>query len=96
METTVNMPVRFDFNAHREFGIKCDNALSSLSGTDNSIIIEFSQTTYLDSASAALGMLLMLRYKAKKVNVEVVLSGMRGAVKDVLGIANFRKLFTFK
>jgi HptB-dependent secretion and biofilm anti anti-sigma factor len=94
METTVKMPVRFDFNAHREFGIKCDNALSSLSGTGNSIIIEFSQTTYMDSA--ALGMLLMLRDKAKKVNAEVVLSGMRGAVKDVLGIANFHKLFTFK
>jgi anti-anti-sigma factor len=46
---------------------------------------------YLDSS--ALGMLLMLRDKAKGAAREVVLTKCTGAVKQVLDIANFGKLF---
>ena len=42
---------------------------------------------------AALGMLLMLRDKAKASGRAVTLANCRGAVKQVLDIANFGKLF---
>jgi anti-anti-sigma factor len=49
---------------------------------------------YLDSSG--LGMLLMLREKAQAANKTVSLRNCRGAVRQVLDIANFAKLFTIK
>ncbi len=61
-----------------------------LQGIDN-VTIEMSRVAYLDSS--ALGMLLMLRDKARSTNRSVVLSGVNDAVRKVLDIANFGKLF---
>ncbi|HMV52114.1 MAG TPA: STAS domain-containing protein [Rhodocyclaceae bacterium] len=80
---------RFDFNAHREFRNAMERALG-LQGIDN-VTIEMSRVAYLDSS--ALGMLLMLRDKARSTNRSVVLSGVNDAVRKVLDIANFGKLF---
>lgn len=80
---------RFDFNAHREFRDAVDRALS-IKGVD-SVTIEMNRVAYLDSS--ALGMLLMLRDKARTANRSVALSGVSGSVRQVLDIANFGKIF---
>jgi len=79
---------RFDFNAHREFRDAVEQVTKDAA---REIWVDLNQVDYLDSS--ALGMLLMLRDKAKAAGKEVVLAGARGAVKQVLDIANFGKLF---
>ncbi|MEW6164173.1 MAG: STAS domain-containing protein [Pseudomonadota bacterium] len=79
---------RFDFNAHREFREAVDLAVKDGAGE---VQVDLGGVDYLDSS--ALGMLLMLRDKAKSAGKEVVLANARGTVKQVIDIANFGKLF---
>jgi anti-anti-sigma factor len=83
---------RFDFHSHRDFRAAYEKALDSAEARE--IEINFSAVDYLDSS--ALGMLLLLREKAEALGKMVVLSGLRGTVKQVLEIANFGKLFCVK
>lgn len=85
----VRLSGRFDFNTHREFRTAVDPLVADASVSH--VSIDFSDVDYLDSS--ALGMLLMLRDKAKSAGREVALSNCSGAVKQVLDIANFSKLF---
>jgi anti-anti-sigma factor len=85
----IQLDGRFDFNAHREFRGAVENALSMPGAS--SVTIEMNRVDYLDSS--ALGMLLMLRDKARSANRSVALSGANGSVRQVLDIANFGKLF---
>lgn len=55
------------------------------------ILVDLGKVAYLDSS--ALGMLLMLRDKARAHNRPVALANCTGSVKQVLDIANFGKLF---
>jgi len=87
-KTTIRLQGRFDFNAHRDFREAVD---TSLAAVGKSIVVDFGGVDYLDSS--ALGMLLMLRDRTKGAGREVRLTGCRGAVKQVLDIANFSKLF---
>lgn len=79
---------RFDFNADREFREGVDRALQQQGRVD----VDLGDVAYLDSS--ALGMLLMLRDKAKSASREVRLVNARGSVRQVLEIANFGKLFS--
>lgn len=87
--TVIMLNGRFDFNAHREFRETVDQAVREAVGK---IHVDLGGVDYLDSS--ALGMLLMLRDKAKGAGKEVLLANARGAVKQVIDIANFGKLFT--
>lgn len=80
---------RFDFNAHREFREAVEQALKA---AGREIQVDLGGVDYLDSS--ALGMLLMLRDKAKGTSKEVSLANAAGSVKQVIDIANFGKLFT--
>jgi len=84
----IRLQGRFDFNAHRDFRDAIDSALSA---NAVAVSVDFGSVEYLDSS--ALGMLLMLRDRAKGVGREVTLTNCRGAVKQILDIANFGKLF---
>ncbi len=88
----IRLSGRFDFHSHREFRQCCDEALAN--PTVHELDIDFAQVDYLDSS--ALGMLLLLRDKAESHGKRVVLSGLKGMVKQVLDIANFGKLFTLR
>ena len=55
------------------------------------IEVHLGSANYIDSS--ACGMLLLLRKKAAAVGKTVLLSNAQGAVSQVLGIMNFRKLF---
>ena len=80
---------RFDFNAHREFREAVDQAVKDAA---REVHVDLGAVDYLDSS--ALGMLLMLRDKAKGAGKEVTLLNARGSVKQVIDIANFGKLFS--
>ncbi len=80
---------RFDFGANGEFRRCCDATLQAVGVRE--LEIDLGRVQYLDSS--ALGMLLMLRERAQGARKRVVLSNCRGAVKQVLDIANFAKLF---
>ena len=56
------------------------------------IEVDLAGVGYVDSS--ALGMLLMLRDKARMVGRPVVIAGAQGSVRQVLEIANFAKLFS--
>jgi anti-anti-sigma factor len=80
---------RFDFNAHRDFRAAYEQVIADASV--RALNLDLGGVDYLDSS--ALGMLLMLRDKAGAANKTLSLSNVRGAVKQVLDIANFGKLF---
>lgn len=84
----IKLSGRFDFNAHREFRSVIEDLMSK---PVRDVKIDMAGVDYLDSS--ALGMLLMLRDKAKGASAEVALTNCAGAVKQVLEIANFSKLF---
>ena len=85
----VSLSGRFDFNRHREFRGACDPLLEN---QDVDVLqVDLGQVDYMDSS--ALGMLLMLRDKALAGKKTVELVNVRGAVRQVLEIANFGKLF---
>lgn len=87
---TLRLVGRFDFKAHREFREAVEKLLAESSG--RSVKVDMADVSYLDSS--ALGMLLMLRDKAKAASRDVALVGVNGNVRQVLDIANFSKLFT--
>lgn len=82
----------FDFNAHQDFRKAYDQALEDASVKE--LNLNFAQVDYLDSS--ALGMLLILRDKVGEKGKQIVLSGLRGTIKQVLDVANFGKLFAMR
>lgn len=87
--TVIVLQGRFDFNSHREFRDAVDLAVKEAAAE---IKVDLAAVDYLDSS--ALGMLLVLRDKSREAGKTVVLASARGAVKQVIDIANFGKLFT--
>jgi anti-anti-sigma factor len=87
-KSVIALQGRFDFNAHREFREAVDQAVKDAA---HEIHVDLAGVDYLDSS--ALGMLLMLRDRAKGAGKEVALANARGSVKQVIDIANFGKLF---
>jgi anti-anti-sigma factor len=80
---------RFDFSTFRGFRDLCEPVVSD--PDVHTLRLDFSAVEYLDSA--ALGMLLMLREKAEKLDRKVVLAGCQGSVRQLLDIAHFGRLF---
>lgn len=88
----LNLAGRFDFHSHRDFRTAYETLLAKAEVRE--ITIDFGRVDYLDSS--ALGMLLLLREKAEAAGKKVKLANIGGAVKQVLEIANFGKLFTIE
>lgn len=87
--SVIRLQGRFDFNAHRDFREAIDASLADASSRE--VMVDLADVDYLDSS--ALGMLLMLRDKAKTSGKTVCLANAKGSVRQVLDIANFGKLF---
>jgi anti-anti-sigma factor len=83
---------RFDFHSHRDFRAASEAVLQD--NKTREIIVDFSKVDYLDSS--ALGMLLLLRERAETAGKLVVLAALQGTAKQVLEVANFGRLFTFR
>jgi anti-anti-sigma factor len=88
-QARIQLSGRFDFNSHREFREAVDKALNTQGTTE--VAVDLGNVAYLDSS--ALGMLLMLRDKARSSGKSVFLVNAQGSVRQVLEIANFGKLF---
>lgn len=83
---------RFDFGSHRDFKTSYEAPLGAADVRE--LEIDMGGVEYLDSS--ALGMLLILKERAGASNKRVAISNCRGAVKQVLDIANFGKLFPMR
>jgi len=88
---TLALSGQFDFNAYYEFKPYQTKALET-PGIQR-IILDLASLDYLDSA--ALGTLLLLRERASERNIEVVLRGARGVVREIMDIAHFERMFRF-
>lgn len=88
---TLKLGGHFDFNAYSDFKPYQTQALD-MPGIKQ-IILDMSKLDYLDSA--ALGTLLLLREKARDRNVEIVIRGANGVVREILEIAHFERMFRF-
>ena len=81
---------RFDFSIHRNFRANYEQILENREV--NEIAIDLQNVDYVDSS--ALGMLLLLREKSIAGNIQMRLINAKAAVRQVLEIANFQRLFT--
>lgn len=84
--TKIKVSGRFDFSCHGSFRDAYAGA-----PTTSDFVVDMEETTYVDSA--ALGMLLLLREHAQRNGTRVTITNVKGAPKEVLEIANFRRLF---
>jgi anti-anti-sigma factor len=91
VESTVSLPVRFDFSYHAQF----QESLQQLVGDASvgTIIFDFNRVEYIDSA--ALGMMMMWQKRAASSSKKVCIKGARGAAAQVLSMANMQRLFEY-
>ena len=87
---TIKVSGRFDFSSHKAFIA----AYKEYPKGEKDFIVDLSSAEYLDSS--AMGMLLQLREYSSKKPSSVILSNGNAAIKEILRIANFGKLFTIK
>ena len=80
---------RFDFSIHRDFRSNYETILDT--GGVRELDIDLSNVDYVDSS--ALGMLLLLREKSMAHNIQMKLNSPQSAVRQVLEVANFGRLF---
>ncbi|AXE32010.1 anti-anti-sigma factor [Chromobacterium phragmitis] len=84
---------RFDFEQHEAFRTCLDEALARGGGLG--LEVDLSRVDYLESS--ALGMLLVMRDKAKAQGIDgIALTGARGFVRQILDVASFGKFFQFR
>jgi anti-anti-sigma factor len=87
-QTIIRFTGKFDYAARRDFDAAIQVALNEPA---KDIQINLMEVEYMDSS--ALGMLLVLRDKAKTLGKTVSLGECQGFVKKILDVANFHKLF---
>ena len=88
-KVVIDIKGRFDFSMQKEFREAYRNHDPALH-----YIVNLTQTEYMDSS--ALGMLLLLRQHAGEKSDRVVLRGASEAVRKILDIANFDRLFVIE
>lgn len=89
---TIRLQGRFDFSVHREFREAVKAAIATPAVRE--IEIDLSGVDYIDSS--ALGMLLLSRENAQAERKAIVLARPAPAVRQVLDVANFQKLFDYR
>lgn len=84
---TIKITDKFDFSLQNDFrnSYKEQNTVSKY-------ILDFSSTSYMDSSS--LGMLLLLKQHAEQNKGSVVIHNPSEPIKKILEVANFDKIFT--
>jgi anti-anti-sigma factor len=87
-QSVLRLQGRFDYESRRDFDSAAREALLA---DPKTIVVNMMDVEYMDSS--ALGMLLVLRDKARIAGKKVALGETQGFVKKVLDVANFHKLF---
>jgi anti-anti-sigma factor len=85
----ISMSGEFTFTDHGPFKLMI-NEILALKGS--SIVIDLSMLEFIDSAG--LGMLLLARDEAKKIDRKLILKRPSGQVKRMFGVTKFNTLFT--
>jgi anti-anti-sigma factor len=88
-KAVIRLSGHFDLSAHRAFREAVERAMVSCDVQE--VLVDLAGVGYLDSS--ALGMLLMLRDRARANAWHVCLANCRDDVKQALCIANFGRLF---
>ena len=88
LNATLTLHGRFTFEVHNDFREAFNKAIDAGS---KGIFIDLHDVCYMDSA--ALGMLLVVRDRAKGHAITITLQHPSPIVKSILDIANFQKLF---
>lgn len=83
---------RFDFNSHATFNQTTDGLLKDAAISE--LEVDFEHVKYIDSS--AMGMLLLLKERAKGTSKSIALVNCKGSVAQVFDLSNFRRLFTIK
>ncbi len=83
---------RFDFNSHRLFNDTTDTLLREPDVSE--LEVDFDEVKYIDSS--AMGMLLLLKERAKSAAKSITLLNCKGAVAQVFELSNFRRLFDIR
>ncbi|MBR9790370.1 MAG: STAS domain-containing protein [Gammaproteobacteria bacterium] len=92
MNSTISVPERFDFSFHKSFTEQYNQILENYKG--GLITLDFSKVLYLDSA--ALGMVVLLKKRAKANGCDVEITSAKGTALEILEIANFDKMVTIR
>ena len=87
---TIRVNKRFDFSAYQEFR----DCYEQLEERPAQFIVDFLDTTYLDSS--ALGMLLLLRDYGGGDDARIELVNCNPDVRKILTISNFGQLFEIR
>ncbi|MDG1751683.1 MAG: STAS domain-containing protein [Thalassotalea sp.] len=87
---TIVIQDRFDFSIHQHFR----DAYCDCNESGSEIIIDLSQTTYMDSS--ALGMILLLKDHVDKISGKMKIFKPNEAVNKILEIAQFHRLMTIE
>lgn len=88
-KATLSLSGRFDFTAYKEFREYADRTVQNNEITG--VEVDLSGVEYLDSS--ALDMLLLLKETAEKSHQSVSFVNCQRAVRRILEVANFDKLF---
>lgn len=88
-KVVIDIKGRFDFSMQKEFREAYRHQDPQLT-----YVVNLALTEYMDSS--ALGMLLLLRQHAGENSGRVILRGATSAVRKILDIANFNKLFVIE
>lgn len=85
-EFSISVDGKFDFSLHQSF----KEAYSNFTAKNALIILDLSQTNYLDSS--ALGMILLLKDYAEANGNKVMIKNPNETVSKILKIAQFHRL----
>ncbi len=86
---TIYIQGKFDLAMRQKFNAAMQEAMNHAAAKN--IEVHLGAADYIDSS--ACGMLLLLKQKATSAGKTVLLSNAKGAVKQVLRVMNFEKMF---
>lgn len=82
----IRMPKRFDFSSSSEFNSAIANALEK----PGAITLDCTDLEYIDSAG--IGLLVMSQKKAQSRHSKLMMTNLKPAPKEILGLANLQKI----
>lgn len=90
IENTIRMPKRFDYGASSDFNNSVASILNDVNGEGAQILLDCSQTDYIDSAG--IGLLVMAHKKAITKRASIIIVSAKPSTREVLLLANLQKL----
>ncbi len=89
-QVTITVVGRFDFSTHQSFR----DAYRNIDPQKVRIVIDLTQTAYIDSS--ALGMLLLLRERAGGEQARIIIRGCSPEIVRIFDVARFQNFFVLE